>query len=152
MVLSTLQSHGSHSLLAAHWHPGVEPLHTYSPSSPMWAPSQWSSMQWKKSAFLMKHCLAQHAPVMRPPFTFGCNLRPGFKFSPFACAGPRAAALGDEGVGLSGELVSAQHAIGLLPDPCHAARGCHLSIQVQIVTCQVPHIMLRMQAVRIKSF
>jgi hypothetical protein len=54
-----------------------------------------------------------------------------------ACAGPRAAALGDERVGLSGELVSAQHAVVLLPDPCHAASGHHLSVHVQIVACQV---------------
>jgi hypothetical protein len=78
------------------------------------------------------------APVMRPPFTFGHNLWPGFELSPCARAGPRIAAVGDEGVGLSDELVSAQHAVVLLPDPRHAARSHHLSAHIQIVTCQVP--------------
>jgi hypothetical protein len=44
---------------------------------------------------------AQHTPVVRPPFTFGRILRPGFEFSPRARAGPRAAAVEDEGFGLS---------------------------------------------------
>jgi hypothetical protein len=81
---------------------------------------------------------AQHAPVVRPLFTFGRNLRPGFEFCTCACARPVVADLGDKGVGLSGELVSAQHAIVLLPDPRHAARRRHLSIHIQIVMCQVP--------------
>jgi hypothetical protein len=55
---------------------------------------------------------------MRPPFTFGW-----FRASPRAHAGPKAAAVDGEGVGLPGELVRAQHAVVLLPDPHHAARG-----------------------------
>ncbi len=51
-------------------------------------------------------------------------------------AGLRAAALGDE-AGLSSELVSAQHAV-IPPDPCHAVRGSHLSLHIQIASCQVP--------------
>ncbi len=35
--------------------------------------------------------------------------------------------MGDDGVGLSGELISAQHDVVLLPDPCHVASGRHLS-------------------------
>ncbi len=50
-------------------------------------------------------CGAQHAPVVRPPFTFGRILRPGFEFSPCAHAGPRDAAVEDERFGLSGVLV-----------------------------------------------
>jgi hypothetical protein len=68
-------------------------------------------MQWNRFAFPVNRLGAQHAPAVRPPFTFGRNLRPGFEFAPSARAGPRAAALGDEGVSLSGELVSAQHTI-----------------------------------------
>ncbi len=49
-------------------------------------------------------------------------------------------------VGLSVELVIAQHTVVLLPDPRHAARGGHLSAHVQFVTCQVPHVLLRTQA------
>ncbi len=48
---------------------------------------------------------AQHAPVVRPPFTFGRILQPGFEFSPRARAGPGAAAVEDEGFGHSGVLV-----------------------------------------------
>jgi hypothetical protein len=71
------------------------------------------------SAFPVNRHGAQHTPIVRPPFTFGFNLQPGFEISPRARAGPRAAALADEGVGLSGELVSAQQAVVLLPEPCH---------------------------------
>jgi hypothetical protein len=41
---------------------------------------------------------ARHAPVARPPFTFGHIVRPGIKFSPCARAGPRAAVAEDEGL------------------------------------------------------
>ncbi len=53
----------------------------------------------------MKSRGAQHTPVVRPPFTFGRILPPGFKFSPRARAGPRAAAVENEGFGLPGVLV-----------------------------------------------
>jgi hypothetical protein len=46
-----------------------------------------------------------------------------FRASTHACAGPKAAAVDDEGVRLPGELVRAQHAVVLLPDPCHTACG-----------------------------
>jgi hypothetical protein len=39
-----------------------------------------------------------------------------FEFSPRAHAGPTAAAVEDEGIGISGVLVSAQHAVVLLAD------------------------------------
>jgi hypothetical protein len=74
---------------------------------------------------------------VRPPFTFGRILQPGLEFSLRTHAGPRAPAIGDEGIGLSGKLVSAQHAV-ILPDLSHPAHGHHLSVHVQIVTCQVP--------------
>jgi hypothetical protein len=41
---------------------------------------------------------AQHAPVVRTPFTFGRIVRPGFEFSPRARAGPRAAVAEVEGL------------------------------------------------------
>jgi hypothetical protein len=108
-------------------------------------------MEWMRSVFLVHPCGAQHAPVVRPPFTFGKNLWPGFEFFPCAHARPRAAASGDEEVGLSNELVSAQHATVLLQDPRHPALGCQTSVNVQIVERQVPHVMLCIQAVRMKS-
>ncbi len=55
---------------------------------------------------------AQHAPVMRPPsFTFYHYWWHSLEFSPCAHAGPRGAAVKDEEAGLSGVLVSAQHAV-----------------------------------------
>jgi hypothetical protein len=95
-------------------------------------------MQWNRFAFPVNRLGAQHAPAVRPLFTFSHNLQPGFEFSPHARAGPRAAALGDEGVSLSGELVSAQHTVVLLSDSRHVACGRYLPVHVQIVMCQVP--------------
>jgi hypothetical protein len=94
-------------------------------------------VEWTRSLFPVNSHGAQYDTVVKPPFTFGQDLWPGFEFFPRAHAGPRAAALGDEEVGLSNELVSAQHAVVLLEDPCHAALGCHFSVHVQIVACQV---------------
>jgi hypothetical protein len=94
---STLLSHGPRSLSAAHWRPGVEPPRTCSPSSPMQAPSEGSSMPAMNSSLVQVNRRgAQHAPVMRPSFTVDCIVRPGFEFC--ACAGPRAAVVEDEGL------------------------------------------------------
>jgi hypothetical protein len=84
-----------------------------------------SSVQWKSSAIPVNRWGAQHTPVVRPPFTFGCNLWSGFKFSPGAHARPRAAAVGDDEVGLFGELVRAQHAVVLLLDPLCPCCDCN---------------------------
>jgi hypothetical protein len=55
-----------------------------------------------------------------------------------ARAGPKAAAVKDEGVGLPGKLSRGQHTVILLPDPCHAACE-NLSAHVQHkVTSQFP--------------
>jgi hypothetical protein len=95
---------------------------------------------------------AQHAPVVRPPSTYGRIVRPGFEFSPRACAGPRAAAVRVEGFDLPGVLVmlstlsySSQHlatrsaAASLRPRPDQGARP-------------PPHVlMLRTQAVGMRS-
>ncbi len=55
-----------------------------------------------------------------------------------ACSEGDLGAIANEGVGLSGELASAQHAVVLLPAPHYAACGRHLSAHIQIVTCQAP--------------
>jgi hypothetical protein len=103
MGLSTLLSRGPHSLLAAHCWPGVEPPRTYYSSSTTWAPSnRTNQLAVKRAAIPVDHCGAQHIPVVRPPSTFGRILRPCFEFR--ARAGPEAAVVDDEGVGLPGEL------------------------------------------------
>jgi hypothetical protein len=72
------------------------------PSSPTYAPSEGSSMPRSSSLIPVNRRGAQHAPVVRPPFTFGHIVRPGFKFFPRARAGPRAAVVEDEGFVLPG--------------------------------------------------
>jgi hypothetical protein len=99
----------------------------------------------------MNCCGGQHASIAWPPFTFRWQLRPVFEFSPLASAGPKAAAVGNKDVGLSGELVRAQHTVILLPGPRLTACGRHVFAHVQIIMCQVPRVMLHMQAVRMKS-
>jgi hypothetical protein len=75
-----------------------------------------------------------------------------FTFSPRARAVPKAAAVGYEEVTLPGELVRAQNAVVLLPDPRHVAHGCHLSAHGQIVRARSPpQVILHMQAVGMKS-
>ncbi len=127
--LSTLLSRGPSSLSADHCWPSVEPPRMCSSSSPSWAPS-------KRSAISVNRCGAQHAPVVRPPFTFGHILRPGFEFSPCACDWPRASVVGDEGVGLPGELfrrtLSSSSKI-LTTRPVAA-----ISLPTSRLTCQVP--------------
>ncbi len=67
--------------------------------------------QWRVQRAMKKICYpgepswGQHAAVVRPLFTFGCILQPGFEFSPRARAGPSAAAVEDEGVSPPGVLV-----------------------------------------------
>ncbi len=68
------------------------------------------------------------------PIHFWPHFWPSFEFSPHAPASPRAAAVEDEGFSLPGELVSAQHAVILLPDPRHMACDYYLSAHIQIVT------------------
>jgi hypothetical protein len=71
---------------------------------PTWAPSNRTDQcAVKKAAIPVNRRGAQHIPVVSPPFTFGCILRPGFEFSPCACAGPEAAVVDDEGIGLPGK-------------------------------------------------
>ncbi len=136
--LSTLLSHGPCSLSAAHWRPHVRPLCTCSPSSPTQAPSRRFSMQWGRVAIPVNWRGAQHTPVVGPPVDFRPQFTAWFWDSPCARAGPKAAAVKDEGVGLPGKLGRAQHAVILLPDPCHTACE-NLSAHVQHkVTCQFP--------------
>jgi hypothetical protein len=65
-----------------------------------------------------------------------------FRASPRARAGPKAAAVQDEGVGLPGKLCSAQHAVVLLPDPRHTARGISLSAHVQLNVPGALHVVM----------
>ncbi len=103
--LSTLLLRGPRSLSATHCRPGVEPPHTCSPSSPTQAPVKGPPCNEVDLLILVNRRGAQHALVVRPSLPFGRILLTGFEFSPRARAGPRAAAVEDEGFGLSGVLV-----------------------------------------------
>ncbi len=65
----------------------------------------------KRTFFLVNHRGAQHAPVLWPPFTFGCKQQSGFKLPTHARVNPMAAVVGDEEVSLPGELLRAQYAV-----------------------------------------
>jgi hypothetical protein len=134
--LSTLL-HSPHSLLASHWRPGVGPPCTCSPSSPTWAPSKRSSVQWKRTAILVNWPWVSARSSREAPIHFWPQFMARFRVFPHALAGPRAAAVEDEGVGLPGELVSIQDADVLLPDPRRTARGA-ISPPTSSLTCQVP--------------
>jgi hypothetical protein len=149
--LGMLLSRGPHSLSAAQ-RPGVEPPCTCSPYSPMQAPSEGSSVQLKRSAIPLNCCGAHHAPVVRPPFTFRCILRPGFEFSLRARAGPRAAAVEDEGVGPFLACWSCSARWHTPSRSLPRSLWPPLSVHVQITMPGPPDvIMLRTQAVRMKS-
>ncbi len=121
--LSTLLSHGPHSLSATHWRPSVNSPCTCSPHGPTWAPSRRSSVQRGKSWYPSGSPWGSHAPVVEAPIHFWPPFAARFRASPWACAGPNAAVVGDEGVGLPGKLGRAQHAVILLLGPRQAARG-----------------------------
>jgi hypothetical protein len=67
-------------------------------------PQQQDQRAVKRAAIPVNRHGVQHMPVVRPPFTFGRILRPSFEFSSRAPAGPQAAVVDDERVGLSDEL------------------------------------------------
>ncbi len=81
---------------------------------------------------------AQLTPTAWHMFTIGGLLRPSIEFSPCAHEESKAAAVGNEELSLPGELVRAQHAVVLLPDPCLTAYGHQFSVHVQMRTYQVP--------------
>jgi hypothetical protein len=83
-----------------------------------------------------------HAPVMGAPIHFRLPCAARFLSSPCARAGPNAAAVEDEGVGLPGKLSRTQHAAILFPGPRHAA------VAVSPGISQV--VMLRRQAVGVE--
>jgi hypothetical protein len=90
-------------------------------------------------------------PRREAPIHFRPHSAARFEFSPCARAGPEAAVVDDEGVGLPGELIR-RHAAILLQDPCHAARGHYFSVHVQFNVPGPPHvIILHTQAVVMKS-
>ncbi len=82
----------------------LAPLHVRAPLPAHVGTQQGVQSAIKRTAILVNRHGAQHAQVVRPPFTFGRILWPGFEFSPRAQAGPRAAVVDDEGVSLPGEL------------------------------------------------
>jgi hypothetical protein len=105
MGLSTLLPRGPSSLSPANWGPSFVPPRTCSPSSPMQGPAKGPTCNEVDLLIPVNRSGDQHAPVVRPPFFFLRILQPGFEFSPHARAGPRAAAVEDEGFSLSGVLV-----------------------------------------------
>jgi hypothetical protein len=120
-------------------------------------PSHVGPQQQDQSACSQESChpggplWGQHVPGVRPPSTFGRILRPGYKFSPRARAGPEAAVVDDEGAGLLANCAG-RHAVILLPDHRHAARGHYVSAHFQFNVPGPPQgVMLRTQAVRMKS-
>ncbi len=140
--LSTLLWHGPHSLLAAHWWPSVKPPHTCSPSSPMWPPAKGPVC-----CEMSCHCCSREAPIK-----FRLYFTTRFQASPHAHAGPKAAAVEDEGVGLPGKLDKAHHTV-ILPNPRHAALGKLSAHHVQLNMPIFPHvILLRTQAVGVLNW
>ncbi len=105
----------------------------------------------KRTAIPVNHRGAQHAPVVRPLFTFGRILQPGFELSPHARAGPRAAVRDYERVCVPGELFRPA-CCRPPPRSSQAAHGRYLSAHVLINVPGPPHIvMLHTQAVGMKS-
>jgi hypothetical protein len=137
MGLSTLLSRSPRSHLAAHCRPGVEPPRTCSHSSPTWAPSNMTDQRAvKRAAMPVNRRGAQQVSVVRPPFTFGHILRPGFKFSPRARAAPKAVTLSS-----SSQIFAMRPMVTISPP---TSRLCTMP--------GPPHvIMLRTQAVGMKS-
>jgi hypothetical protein len=82
---------------------------------------------------------------------FGHLLRPGIEFSPCAHEGPKAAAVGDEEFGLTGELVSAQHAVILLSDLASQPMATISPSMSRLEHAKSPQVILDMQAIGMKS-
>jgi hypothetical protein len=146
--------HGPRSLLATHWWPGVELLsfHVYAPFPvPRGLPAKGPACSKRKLKSRWTNVMLSTLLSWGPHSLSAVNYGPVSSFSLSARAGPKAAAVGDEEVGLPSELVRAQHAVILLQDLRHAAYGHHLSTHVQIVCARSPHVMLRTQAVGMKS-
>jgi hypothetical protein len=128
MGLSTLLLHGPCSLLAAHCLPGVEPPRTCSSSSPTWALSNMTDQRSvKRAAIPVNRRGVQHVPVVRHPIHSRLHFAARFEFSQHARAGPEAAVVDDEGVGLPGKLFRPTRC-----RPRHAARGRYFFAHVQI--------------------
>ncbi len=132
--LYTLLSRGPRSLLVAHRRPGVESPRTCPPHWPTQAPSRGSSVQRGRGCPPGGTPWGSHATVAWAPIHFRPLFAARFRASPRARAGPNTAAVKDEGVGLSGKLSRAQHAVILLPDPRHAAVAA--SFPCPVCTCQ----------------
>jgi hypothetical protein len=146
MGLSTLLSRVPRYLSATHWWPSDERSHR----SPLPVPH---GPQQKVQCAVKENCQPCELPwgsacCREAPIHFRLQFMAQFQVSPCARAGPRAAAVEGEGVGLSGVLVSDHQYDILLPDPRHAARSA-ICPPMSSLTCQV--VMLRTQAVGMKS-
>ncbi len=131
--LSMLLSCGPRSLSATHWQPLLS-LHIYAPLPVPYGPPAKGSACIKRDLSSWWTTMGLSTLLSWGPHSLlAVNYGPVLSFSPYACAGPKAAAAGNVEVGLPGELVRAQRAVILLPDPHHAAHGCHLSAHIQIV-------------------
>ncbi len=91
------------------------------PTGPRGPPSRGSSVQRGRGCPPGDLPWGSHAPVAWAPIHFRPLFAACFRASPRVRAGPNAAAVKDEGVGLSGRLSRAQHTVILLPGPRHAA-------------------------------
>jgi hypothetical protein len=119
--LNTLLLRGPRSLSVAHRRPGVESPCTCPTHRPTEAPSRGSSVQRSRGCPPGEQPWGSHAPVAWAPIHFPLLFAARFRASPRTRAGPNAAVVKDEGLGLSGRLSRAQHAVILLPGPRHAA-------------------------------
>jgi hypothetical protein len=120
-----------------------------------WAPSNRTSQRAVKGAAIPVDCHgAQHVPVVRPPSTYSRILRPGFEFSPRACAGPEAAVVDDEGL-RGRSLWRTIQAITLPSSSQILTTRPVVAISLPTSRFNVPGpphvVLLRTQAVRMKS-
>jgi hypothetical protein len=145
--LNTLLSRGPHSLSVAHRRPSVESPRTCPTPRPTQAPSRGSSVQRSKGCPPGEPPWGSHVPVAWAPIHFRPLFAARFRASPRARAGPNAAAVKVEGVGLSGRLSRAQHAVILLPGHCHAAVAASSSTSIVHVPGISHVVMLCTQAV-----
>jgi hypothetical protein len=145
--LNTLLSRGPRLFSVAHRRPSVESPRTCPTNRPTQAPSQESSVQRSRGCPPGEPPWGSHAPVAWSPIHLRPLFAAQFRASPRARAGPKAAAVKVEGVGLSGGLSRAQHAVILLPGPRQIAVAASSSTSIVHVPGISHIIMLCTQAV-----
>ncbi len=132
--------------------PSVEPPRTCSPSNPIQAPSKRSSVQWKRSAFPVNCCGAQHSPVVRPHSLSTAIYGPFRVLSTCTCRAQGCCFRRWRGRPFwwASQCSACWH-----PPPRSSPCGPWLPSLRPCPDCCVPgppHVILCMQAVRIKSF